>query len=164
MEILDEYGYDAAYFITTAPVDTNRAIWSVNLSLLLLKGSRNNIKFKGEELSLRSHNEKKRTFNHIKKYLKSCTVKERRQLYHDLLGQYPPSELDELMDTVGAFKMFNWEELKELSKSGCFIQSHSVNHEIQNATQPREIAQIELLESKKILESHLKKPITWFAV
>ncbi len=56
----------------------------------------------------------------------------------------------------------DWDELRELEKSGVSIQSHSVSHRALSQLDSREIEE-ELRESKRILERNLNKPVALFA-
>jgi peptidoglycan/xylan/chitin deacetylase (PgdA/CDA1 family) len=55
----------------------------------------------------------------------------------------------------------DWDELRELERRGCSIQSHGVRHESFSGLAPTEL-QEELYQSKNILEEKLGKPVEVF--
>jgi peptidoglycan/xylan/chitin deacetylase (PgdA/CDA1 family) len=57
----------------------------------------------------------------------------------------------------------NWEQIKELSKSGMIIGSHGMTHRILTLLSPKEL-NYELRKSKEILEDRLKQPIDYFSI
>ena len=67
-----------------------------------------------------------------------------------------------ITDSVGHSAYMNWSEVSKLSDSGMDIESHSRTHERLSILSPKE-AWREIDGSKRILESHLHKPVTVFA-
>ena len=65
-------------------------------------------------------------------------------------------------ESVGHSAFVAWEDLQKMEAAGMDIQSHSVTHP--HLTRLKDAEAIdEIKESKKELESHLKKPLTVFA-
>jgi len=56
----------------------------------------------------------------------------------------------------------NWDDLRELERLGCSIQSHSVSHKSLSWLNPEELER-ELVESKAVLETGLGKSVEIFA-
>src|SRR5712691_269144 len=56
----------------------------------------------------------------------------------------------------------DWDDLQELERRGCSIQSHSVSHKSLSGLNPAELER-ELLESKTVLETGLGKSVEVFA-
>jgi peptidoglycan/xylan/chitin deacetylase (PgdA/CDA1 family) len=67
-----------------------------------------------------------------------------------------------ITDSVGHSAYVNWEQLQEMSASGMDIQSHALTHS-RLSTLPPEKALREILDSKKILENRLNKPVVLLA-
>ena len=55
-----------------------------------------------------------------------------------------------------------WDDLQQLNRHGCSVQSHGVSHRSFSWIDPAEKEQ-ELLQSKVVLEANLRKPVEMFA-
>ena len=67
-----------------------------------------------------------------------------------------------ITDSVGHSAFMNWEQILQMSAAGMDIQAHTLTHP-KLSRLPHEEAQHEIVESKRILENHLKKPVTVLA-
>jgi peptidoglycan/xylan/chitin deacetylase (PgdA/CDA1 family) len=76
---------------------------------------------------------------------------------HDFVGTFFV-----ITDSVGHSAFMNWKQILEMSAAGMDIQAHTVTHPRLTAVS-HEVAVQEIVESKKILENHLKKPVTVLA-
>ncbi len=163
MSILDENRMKAAYFISTGCIDTQQSVWTVNISLLILCGNLKQIEFGGMMLALDTLRNRKDSFNKIREVLKSVSAINRKEMYFKILSQFPEGELNVLIERNPEFKMFSWREIKELSESGEFFQSHGVYHELFRQNQDEITLRNELKDSKLKLELVLNKKINWYA-
>ncbi len=80
-----------------------------------------------------------------------------------ILREYSfPAAFFVVADFYGREGYLNWEQIKELSRSGITIGSHTVNHVyLPGADRQKRIQ--EITESKKILESVLGRPVHYLA-
>ena len=67
------------------------------------------------------------------------------------------------VNRVGKKGYMGWEQLLELRDSGMILGSHGLNHEIMTNLKEKEIER-ELVDSKEILEQHLKIELKYFSV
>jgi len=162
-EILNDSGFNAAYFVSTESIETAHSVWTVNLSLLLLCGSLRKVLFNEQELYLGSIDQKKIAFNRIREVLKMAPTAERIRLYTDILQQYPSGEIDELIEKNPEFKMMTWQQVKQLVDRGERIESHGVFHELFHLNQEPQVVLSELVHSKRQIEEKLGTKISWYA-
>ncbi len=76
---------------------------------------------------------------------------------HDFVGTFFI-----ITDSVGHSAFMNWKQILRMSAAGMDIQAHTLTHP-RLSTLPHEEAQHEIVESKRILEKHLNKPVTVLA-
>ena len=67
-----------------------------------------------------------------------------------------------ITDSVGHSAFMNWKQILEMSSAGMDIQAHTLTHPNLTTIDHQEL-QEEIMGSKKILERHLKKPVTVLA-
>jgi len=65
-------------------------------------------------------------------------------------------------DSVGHSAFVSWKQLQKMSTAGMDIQAHSLTHPHLDKL-PSQEAFHEIIESKKMIESHLNKPVVVFA-
>jgi peptidoglycan/xylan/chitin deacetylase (PgdA/CDA1 family) len=154
-EVLSRARLPWVVFVTTGAVGQGRAIWTVELSLLLLHGRAARLEVCGRTWSLLNRAEREQTFGDVRHRLKSLPSEQRREIMECIRAQFPSGELQRLLDEYPSFRMLSWEEVTQLALAGVGIGSHGVYHEIHHDAQPREVCRRELRQSKAELEEKL---------
>jgi peptidoglycan/xylan/chitin deacetylase (PgdA/CDA1 family) len=147
-----------AIFVSTGAVGRKRAIWTVELSLLLLHGTASQIDALGQVWSLDSRERREAAFQSIRHRLKPLPSHPRRETLDAIRAQFPTAETERLLEQFPVFQMLTWAELRQLADAGVEIGSHGVDHELHHATQDPEVRRRELVESRKENEQRLGKP------
>jgi peptidoglycan/xylan/chitin deacetylase (PgdA/CDA1 family) len=149
IEILEERKLPYAIFLTTGLIDSlDSSIWTVNLSLLLLKGSLDRIFLMNRYWDLGNSIEKRASFNQIRHKLKKMKTIEKNKILIELYNQYPSNELELLLEHFPSFKMLTHNHVKRLdSYSLCTLGSHGFNHELLHEYQDLSSIRHEVSES-----------------
>lgn len=162
-EILSRWKMPWCVFVPSGEVGPGRAMWSVEVSLLLLRGAAEQVDALDRTWSLRTRGDRERSFLELRSLLKAVSAPSRWKAMEQLRAQFPAGESDRLLEKFPWLRMLTWEELAELSRAGVEIGSHGRHHEIQHAEQPEEIRQEELTLSRAEIESRLDRPCRAFA-
>jgi peptidoglycan/xylan/chitin deacetylase (PgdA/CDA1 family) len=162
-EVLAGHRIPWSIFVPSGEVGPRRTLWSVEVSLLLMRGRAETVDALGRTWSLRSRAERERTFTEMRAMLKAIPSSRREQTVTSLRAQFPAHESDRLLDEEPQLRMLTWDELSELSAAGVEIGSHGCHHEIHHAGQPEEVRVQELVESRSELEKRLARPCVGFA-
>lgn len=162
-EVLDKARLPWSVFATTATLGRDKALWTVELSLLLLQGQANSIEVLDHTWPLGTNDEREVAFQGIRYPLKVMSAAARRQAMDSIRHQFPAGETPRLISQFPSLQMLGWEELRQLSSSGVEVGSHGVMHEIHHMQQPDSVRMFELCESKLTLEQHLGRPCIAFA-
>ncbi len=139
------------------------SIWTVNVSLLLLKSTAPSVMFSGTQYNLSTKEEKETAFRTIRTALKNMNSSDRIQAYEDLLGQFEVGTIEHLLNAFKQFKMMNWADCEQLYTNNGDIQSHGVMHELHHAGQEDDTIDTELRMSSKAIFDHLKYSPVAFA-
>jgi peptidoglycan/xylan/chitin deacetylase (PgdA/CDA1 family) len=162
-EILLEAKLPFAIFVTTGAVGADKAIWTVELSLLLLHGRCDALEALGQRWQLKTREEREAVFQTIRYRLKAMPAPLRREAMDGIRAQFPASETQRLLEQFPAFQMLTWKEIRQLAETGVEIGSHGVDHEIHHAVQDPEVRRRELVESKQEIERQVGRPCRFFA-
>lgn len=162
-EILAESRLPWTLFVSTAAVGRQGAIWTVELSLLLLHGRGEKLEALGRSWPLQSRAQREDTFQGIRYPMKAMPARLRQQTMQELRAQFPAGETARLLEQFPAFQMLTWPELRQLAGAGVEIGSHGVDHELHHAAQDPEVRRSELVESKSEIERQLGRPCRFFA-
>lgn len=163
MQILNDFKNPATFFISTATIDSDFSIWTVNISLLLLKGKLNSLDFNNKNYTLNTQEERLNAFQEIRQALKKCNAVQRNISFNQILNQFKNDELSRLIMENPYFKMLNWDAIKSLHNTGIDFQSHGHHHEIHHELQSDETIIEEITKSKQLIKNKLNKEITLFA-
>ncbi len=163
IEVLKKYQVSATFFISTACIGSDISIWTVNLSLLLLKGKLTSLKFQEIDYSLLTSDLRLQVFNKIRNILKKVNSELRNKLYESILRQYPRNELQNLISANNYFEMLNWNEIQAIQSENIQFHSHGHFHEIHNGLQTQETLFNEIVHSKHIIEEKLNQKVFLFA-
>lgn len=165
-EILDKINSNISFtvFISTGYIGTlDESIWTVNLSLLLLKGKRTEIYFEGEKFDLSTEQARNFNFNVIRSKLKSINARLRIEKYNEIIEQYDLGELRSLLKYFKQFKMLSWDECKNLAFNKTEIESHGFNHELLHSNQNIDFVNYEIGYSRQIIMNRLGKVVIGYA-
>ncbi|MBN2366700.1 MAG: polysaccharide deacetylase family protein [Calditrichaeota bacterium] len=154
--ILKKYDIPATIFLTTDTIGTANLLWFDKVIQIIKRTNIHQINFLNHEFDLTDFNSKKKSWKNIL----------------ELLKKYPPDERDEyievLKDSCKIFEfdkvriMLNWEEIKDMFKSGMNFGAHTKSHPILTTIDIEKIKN-EVLESRLIIENNLDCEITNFA-
>jgi peptidoglycan/xylan/chitin deacetylase (PgdA/CDA1 family) len=163
IEILKNNNVSGTFFITSNAISSQRSIWTVNLSLLLLEGNINKIMFANKEYQISTYEDRLLVFNIIRNQLKKVDSKSRNSLFDEILKQFPENELKQLLDKHNYFKMLTWEEIKKVQNENIQFHSHGHFHEIHHENQDIETLKNEISISKIIIQENLNTSVFLFA-
>ncbi len=162
-EILDKWKMPWFLFAPAGEIGVDRALWTVDLSLLLLYGERDRIELQNRTWDLSNRGARETAFQFLRHMLKSLSAPEREAAMERIREQLPAGESARLLERFPSFRMLNWTELAQLSAAGVEIGSHGLNHEIHHERQPHEVRQTELVASRLMIEEKTGRPCHSFA-
>jgi peptidoglycan/xylan/chitin deacetylase (PgdA/CDA1 family) len=162
-DVMKKLGLPWCVFVPVGEIGDQRAMWLDELSLLLLAGDAAKIDVLGASWTLRTREDRERTFRQLRPRLKVLSCTEARRTMHEIRGQYRPGESERLVARFPGLRMLSWKELGDLAGTGVDIGSHGVYHGLHHSDQPREERLRELTESRQVLESRLGRPCRGFA-
>ena len=163
IEILNKYKLSGTFFVSSAAINTNTSIWTVNLSLLVLEGNLDEIMFDNKTYSLKNYEERLNAFTIIRSHLKNCNAIQRKKRYDELMAQFAENELERLINNHQYFKMLTWSDMQQVQSQKIQFQSHGHWHEIHHNNQDEVTIKNEIEESKKVIEAHLNNEVFLFA-
>ena len=150
-------------YVPPGEVGPSRAMWSVEMSLLVLLGRAASIEAFGRTWSLATRAEREKNFRELRARLKAVPAPERIATVESLRQQFPAGESARLLDEHPQLRMLTWEELAELASAGVEIGSHGLHHEIHHAEQTADLRVRELVASRAELERRLGRRCRAFA-
>jgi peptidoglycan/xylan/chitin deacetylase (PgdA/CDA1 family) len=162
-EVLQAARLPWSVFVSTGAVGPDNAIWTVELSLLLLHGNAARLEVLEQDWQLRTRQDREAAFQAIRYALKSVPAEPRRQTMAQIRQQFPGEETQRLLLEFPSLQMLTWEEIRQLAAAGVDIGSHGVDHEIHHQEQPESVRRHELLDSKEELEKRLGQACRYFA-
>ena len=157
-EILDKIDrrLSLSIFVSAGSIGSQEeSIWTVNLSLLVLKGNRKELVFEGQNLDISNDHLKNIYFKIIRNKLKKLKKNERILVYNALIAQFENSELATLLHQFPQFKLLDWDQCIQLISNNTEIESHGFNHEILHSHQTKEAINFEAKNSRKLLYEKL---------
>lgn len=162
-EILASAHLPWCIFVSTGALGRNNAIWTVELSLLMLHGQAEKVEALGKIWPLTSRRDREVCFQSIRYPLKALPADLRIKAMDNIRRQFPAEETQRLLQKFPSLQMLTWYEVSQLAGSGVEIGSHGVYHEIHHADQPESIRRQELVDSKAEIERRLGFPCRFFA-
>ena len=148
-EVLAEAGLPWMLAVPAGVIGTERSIWTVELSLLLLRGRADRVDLLGRTWDLGSDAARRSAFDVIRRHMKGAPASERRDLSAALEAQFPDRHVTELLDAQPGLRMLGWEQLDDLARHGVRIASHGHRHEILHDRQETEILAEEVVGSRE---------------
>ncbi len=150
-------------FVPTGEVGPRRSMWSVETSLLLMRGRAEQIEALGRTWPLRTRREREESFRMLRAMLKAVPAAQRIEAVAALRAQFPTGESDRLLEEFPLLRMLTWEELQQLAGDGVEIGSHGLHHEIHHADQTPAVREREFAQSRAEIERRLGHPCKTFA-
>lgn len=165
--LLKKHGVPAVIFISTDYIGTDQTLWHERLLKLLTKiPSHTSIIEIADALNkwpegvakkiigiLKLSNERRRSaINNLIEDLKRFDLEQINEINHGL---------EFLSGSKGSNEfpsMLSWQEVSEMSKNNIYFGSHTKSHPILTQINDHQI-RAELIESKKIIEDRLRKPV-----
>ncbi len=162
-EELRKRGMTATIFVSTGALGRQGMIWTVELSLLILKGEAPAVEVAGKRWPLGTREEREVAFQAIRFPMKRMRAADQRRTMEEIRAQFPEGESLRILSGFPSLQMLTWDEVRQLSAEGFEIGSHGVDHENHHAAQDPEIRRLELVESKAEIERQIGKPCRFFA-
>lgn len=150
-------------FVPSGEVGVRRALWTVDLSLLLLHGEASQVEILGRRWILASRDEREAAFQALRYEIKSLPAQGREVAMESIRAQFPAGESERLVEKFPAFRMLTWQEVEGFANAGVEIGSHGVYHELHHSRQPEEVRRRELADSKKEIEERLGRACRSFS-
>lgn len=157
--ILKKHGIPFTIYVATNLPDGDAVLWWYLLEDVIVSNSRVNFKVGGHELKFETATEKEKeiAFNKIRSYLAVADEKELSPLVQSLFAGS-----EELIQKKTEDLSLSWQQVRELGSDRLVtIGAHTVNHLPLNSL-TKERSTFEILESKKIIESHIGKEVKHF--
>lgn len=153
-------------FLTTNLVGAiKQSLWTINLSLLILRGefSANKLSYGEQVFYLNDYQSRLKCFDIIRNNLKTMNAGDRQYVYDLILSQANRGELERLMFEYSEFQMLTLDEIKQMQSMGVRFEPHGHNHELLHSGQSLEIIKNEILSSKDFIEKNLNQRCQFFA-
>ena len=157
--VLKRYNIPATIFLTTDFISNNRYLWfdkAIQFIKYCSKEKINLKEFLGPELHMADFKQKSVSMYQLLEWLKTKTPVKRDEILNFLYKKYIMSNIK--FDRL----MLNWEEIREMKKSGIEFGSHTKSHPILSKISVEQIKN-ELIGSKNMIEEKLDQEIHSFA-
>ncbi len=161
-EVLAEAGLPWMLAVPTGVIGTTRSIWTVELSLLLLRGRAESIDLFGRSWDLRSDGARRSAFDAIRHRMKEVPASERRALSAAVEAQFADDHVTELLDAQPGLRMLDWGQLDDLARLGVRIGSHGHLHEILHDHQAADVVAEEVFGSREQIARHIGRTPSLF--
>lgn len=162
-ELLADARLPWSIFVSTGAIGRENAIWTVELSLLLLHGHAEQIEVLDRCWSLRERAEREHAFQIVRTAMKLMPAETRKDTMAIIRQQFPQGELRRLLSEFRSMQMLSWDEIRQLASAGVEVGSHGVDHEIHHPWQPVSVRLHELQKSKSDIEEQLNRACAFFA-
>lgn len=156
----EEGGLPMSVFITTDFIGTSTTSWTSRVMMATLHGSAAELRVPdgggGWRVSrARSRRQRANLYWETLPYLKSLEEAQRRLVLEEFYAQFRAGELDEIRTRFPSFDFLSWDDVRELSRDGVDIGSHSRTHAYLRAELGRARLEDEILGSRARIEREL---------
>lgn len=156
LPILEKYNVKASFYIVTDCIDNNVLTWTHALDHLFQFTSKKSLSFTSaflpktlQNLEASSKEGLLSFAKELKPFLKTISYTERNKVLAEIENQFDDVKLPKIM--------MNWNHIRELSKLGHHIGSHTVSHAMLGTVADKKIIQSELVASKERIVEEIKK-------
>lgn len=161
--VLRRLGVPATVFLTTDYVDSDEPFWFELVAHLMMKLPPGALELAegaaGSYPTGDSLEQRRASTQEVQDVLKAVPNGRRLELIHEWARRFPCEMSAEVAD---ASKPVTWGQVREMAAAGVEFGSHTVSHP--NLTQVGEgQLDVELNESRRVLEGQLQKPVTTIA-
>ena len=160
LPILQKHNVKASFYVVTDCIDKNIPTWTHVLEHLFQFTTKKSLTLEFsflpnnfQSLKIDTEEDRLNFAKGLKPFLKTITFAERNKVLKEIKRQFNDVELPEVM--------MNWSHIRELSKLGHHIGSHTVSHEMLGTVNDEEFIKNELVKSKqRIIDELEKDPIS----
>ncbi len=157
--IFKKHNIPFTIYVATNMPDGNAILWWYLLEDLIVKNSKIEFVANDKDITLitNTNAEKEIAFNEVRNYLAKADEVTLQHLLKSLFKDQTDSQ-----QTMTKALALSWDQIKELSEDPLVtIGSHTVNHFPLNSLSHKD-SSFEIVESKKVIESHLSKEVKHF--
>lgn len=157
--ILKKHGIPAAIFLATGFMDNDRLLWFDRVLQIFQRTRKTSLQLEGlpGELRWSGVEERRRAAFVLLEHLKTLPENDKLAAM-DRLGE----ELDCRPEEAGPRLMLDWDQVREMARSGLSFGAHTASHPILSRI-PLERAEEEILQSKRDVQNALQQEATLFA-
>ena len=157
--ILRKYGVPATVYLTAAAIETGEVAWYDRIFALAMQREADTLRLDGNpsrNLKLTSVESRLRAATEIVRALRGYANQDRIAACAALESQIelPKNEMQD--------RMLTWRQIREMQEWGVAFGAHTMHHPAVASLAPSE-RQHELMDSRKLLEARLQKPVVHFA-
>lgn len=151
--VFRKYSVPFTIYVPTKFIGSDEILWTIPLEQFLIE--KNEIELSGiygmSKVKLNTNKQKDLLLREL------IRMTEEKGSYDNLMALFAHNNWYDYKNTARSY--MNWDEVAELSRDElCTIGSHTVNH-LMLSKLPESDAIFELAESKRIIESHINKPV-----
>jgi peptidoglycan/xylan/chitin deacetylase (PgdA/CDA1 family) len=161
LPILQKYGLEGVFFITTNFIGSREFLWTEQVTRLIQKTQKKSLEVDlgeiGRGFQLPTIPDKEHASQEIRNYLKLQPPSVRNKILEEMKTQLDDVELTIDEENEERYLFMNWEEVKEMSKRGQIIGSHTHTHPMLSTLGEEESLE-ELRLSKEAVENHTNEP------
>jgi peptidoglycan/xylan/chitin deacetylase (PgdA/CDA1 family) len=156
--ILKKYRVPAIIFLTTTFVDHGRPLWIDTIDAAINRTTVEKVVYNDQEYYLSTPHKRRQFFRRTvdDAKLQPASYIDRHVENVCTLLQCNPDELHSSRSHL------SWDEIREMTADTVTVGSHGLTH-ISLAHQPREVVEREVKESKRIIETHNDRAVSYFA-
>lgn len=158
--ILQKYGIQGCFFITTSLVNTRNFIWTEELTNLILKTGKTSVTIPAvseKPFSLETAAQREKASYAIRSQLKNTPLQARQQAMAMLREQLCDVSPELLPEEEERYLFMTWAEVRGMIDAGQLIGAHTHTHPMLSTLTEAE-SWVELKKSKELLEQHTGVP------
>ncbi len=163
-EILNKYKCPYIVFAATRHIgSTTRSIWTVELSINILKAPIKHIELFDTKFDLSTESMRIDSFTQIRRKLKKMDAADKNKHLQYITQQLPSGFIESMIEKLPQFQLCNWDECRQISNALGYIGSHGVDHELHTDFESEETIANEIINSTKDIELNVGQRPEFFA-
>jgi len=155
--ILKKYKMPATIFLTVNMIGTEKVFYSSKVRFAITNTKKQFVQMNAKKWKLTTPGSREAASQELCKSLKQMPEQPRNHKVDELIAS-----LDVELDETKLPQMLTWEQVKEMSDNGITFGAHTLSHAMLTKI-PLEDARKEIVESKRVLEEKIQKPVKYFA-